>query len=58
MEQSVEAKGKVEVSWNGGRVKIEIDVSRRVIVGLATLLGYLYAPHLIQVGQQVAKMLG
>jgi len=58
MEQPVEAKGKVEVSWTNGRVEIKIDVSRRVIVGAATLLGYLYAPQLIQVGQQVAKMLG
>lgn len=58
MEQQVEKeKGKIEVSWNGGRVKIEIDVSRRIIVGLAISAGYLYAPHLIEVGQQVAKIL-
>ena len=57
MNQVVETKGRVSAKWADGRIRIEIDMSRRMTLAVVVLMLYLYAPHLLEIMRRVFNIL-
>jgi len=45
-------KGKIKIHWDNGRIRINMDISWRLIAVLIGLLMYIYAPQLLETLRQ------
>jgi hypothetical protein len=56
MEKVTEEKGRLRLSWDKDRVRLEIDISRRVAVTAAVLVLCLYSPRLFDLVQRIVEI--
>ena len=57
MEKVSQEKGGLRLSWDKDRVRLEIDISRRVAMTAAVLALCLYSPRLFDLVQRIVEII-